>query len=273
MTEDRDRSGVLRAAWDEAAAAYDRYFVPRFAPWATAAVDALPPVLPAGPILVPCCGSFPELPLLARRYPDRPVIGIDLSPGMLAVARPRLAGVPQAEVVESDATDLRKRWPGTAAAVVSVFGLQQLPDPAYALRDWLATLRSGGWLSVMFWPDPVETDGPFALLDELLGHDPREARPDPAYADVLRPAGATVARDEPVRFAMAHPDAATFFTAVTTGGPLRALADRRGEAFVDQLRRAFLDRAPSGAWHHRPAACHLLASGRNEREAARPPPR
>jgi SAM-dependent methyltransferase len=263
MTEDPDRAGALRAAWDAAAAAYDRYFVPRFAPWTEAAVASLPQSLPPGPILVPCCGSFPELPLLARRYPDRPVIGIDLSSGMLAVARERMAAVPQAEVVEGDATHLQQRWPHTAAAVVSVFGLQQLPDPASALRDWLGTLRPGGWLSVMFWPDPVETTGPFALLDQLLSDDQPEGRPDPSFAAVLGAAGGSVARDERLSFAMAHPDAETFFAAVTTGGPLRALADRAGEAFVARLRRDFLIRAPTGPWHHEPGARHLLASRRD----------
>jgi SAM-dependent methyltransferase len=267
MTADRDRPDVLRAAWDSAAAAYDRYFVPRFAPWTETAVAGLGASLPPGPILVPCCGSFPELPLLARHHLDRPIIGIDLSPGMLALASERLAAVPLAEVREGDATDLRERWPGTAAAVMSVFGLQQLPDPAYALRDWLATLRPGGRLSVMFWPDRVETTGPFAVLDELL-HGGRSSEPcEPALAEVLRAAGATVHRDETLSFPMTHPDAATFFAAVTNGGPLRTLALTHGDAFVADLREAFLGRAPTGPWTHQPGARYLLATSENHREA------
>lgn len=154
---------------------------------------------------MPCCGSFPELPLLARDHPDRAIIGIDLSPGMLAVARERMAGVPSAEVIEGDATNLRRQWPGQAAAVVSVFGLQQLPDPAYALRDWSAALRPGGRLAVVFWPDRVETTGPFALLDELLrSNRPDEPSGEPSLTDVLKASGATVQRrtdfpDDPPR--------------------------------------------------------------------------
>lgn len=267
MAEDLDRQGVLRAAWDSAAVAYDRYFVPRFAPWTAAAVAGLRAALPPGPILVPCCGSFPELPLLAQDHPDRPILGIDLSPGMLAVARERTAAVPLAEVIEGDATGLRRQWPGTAAAVVSVFGLQQLPDPAYALRDWLATLRPGGRLAVMFWPDQVETTGPFALLDELLRGDREKESTGPTLAQVLRTAGAAIHRDELVSFPMAHPDAATFFDAVTTGGPLRVLADQHGDEFVRELRQAFLTRAPTGPWTHHPGARHLLATSENERAA------
>jgi SAM-dependent methyltransferase len=261
MTEDLDRQDVLRTAWDNAAADYDRYFVPRFAPWTAAAVARLPEPLPPGPILVPCCGSFPELPLLARDHPDRALIGIDLSPGMLAVARERMAGVPSAEVIEGDATNLRRQWTGQAAAVVSVFGLQQLPDPAYALRDWLAALRPGGRLAVVFWPDRVETTGPFALLDELLrSNRPDEPSAEPSLTDVLKASGATVQRDDVLTFPMTHPDAATFFDAVTTGGPLRVPADTRGERFIADLRRAFLGRAPTGPWRHQPAARHLLAT-------------
>ena len=267
MTDNADRQDVLRAAWDNAAAAYDRYFVPRFAPWTAAAVAGLPAPLPPGPILVPCCGSFPELPLLARDHPNRPIVGIDLSPGMLAVARERMARMPSAEVVEGDATNLRRQWRARAAAVVSVFGLQQLPDPAYALCDWLATLRPGGRLSVMFWPKQVETTGPFALLDELLGPDPQAESADPSLAEVLRAAGATVHRDEVLTFPMTHPDAATFFDAVTTGGPLRALADTHGEEFIGGLRQAFLRRAPTGPWRHQPAARYLLATHENQQRA------
>lgn len=54
----------LAQAWDEAAEGYEQYFVPRFAPWVADAVDAVAGELPSGPILVPCCGTFPELPAL-----------------------------------------------------------------------------------------------------------------------------------------------------------------------------------------------------------------
>lgn len=66
-------------------------------------------------------------------------------------------------------------------------------------------------------------------------------------------------RDEVVSFPMTHADAATFFAAVTTGGPLRALADTRGPEFIRDLGGAFLARAPTGPWTHQPSARHLLA--------------
>src|SRR5690606_30058917 len=127
-------------------------FVPRFAPWVATAVEGVGGAdLPGGRILVPCCGTFPELPALVERLPSREIVGIDLSAGMVRLARRRAAGLPTVRVVQGDAATLDPALTGTCAAVVSVFGLQQLPDPAAALGAWVGALRPGGRLSVMFW--------------------------------------------------------------------------------------------------------------------------
>ncbi|MBF8190239.1 hypothetical protein ITP53_31845 [Nonomuraea sp. K274] len=86
--------------WDEAADGYDAYFVPRFAPWVSGAVRAIAAgPLPPGPILVPCCGTFPELDALLAHFPGRELVGIDLSAGMVDRARRRAAGRPGVTVV------------------------------------------------------------------------------------------------------------------------------------------------------------------------------
>jgi SAM-dependent methyltransferase len=259
--DDRTRS------WDQAAHAYDRYFVPRFAPWVTTAVAGLrtAPLLP-GPVLVPCCGPFPELRPLTDDHPDREIVGIDLSPGMIEQARRRAAGRSLTRLLCRDATDLASMWPGTAAAVVSVFGLQQLPDPVGALADWLSALRPGGRLSVVYWPPRTEPEGPFQLLDTVVdqatGTGTETARDDTGQshlAERLTAAGAVVDRDEDVSHPISHPDAETFWTAMVDGGPLRRLALSRGEAFMADLRARFLRQAPPGPWHHRPRARWILA--------------
>lgn len=254
---DHDRA----SAWDQAARAYDRYFVPRFAPWVTTAVAGLrDSLLPAGPVLVPCCGPFPELQPLADDHPKRDIVGIDLSPGMIEQARRRSFNRPQVRLLCRDATDLASLWPGTAAAVVSVFGLQQLPDPAGALADWLAALRPGGRLSVVYWPPRTEPEGPFELLDTLVEQATGTARDDAVpLAERLAEAGAVVERDEDVAHPISHPDAETFWTAMTDGGPLRRLALSRGEDFMTDLRGRFLAQAPSGPIEHRPTARWILA--------------
>jgi SAM-dependent methyltransferase len=261
-SDDLERHALLARAWDEAADGYERYFVPRFAPWVATAVHALAMVtLPPGPILVPCCGSFPELPALAASHPEREIVGIDLSARMVGLARDRAVGWPHVRVVEGDAAALGPRWLGTCAGLVSVFGLQQLPDPEAALADWVAALRPGGRLSVMFWPSQVEQQGPFALLDRVLaGHRPlADNNWQLRLAEAVTAAGATVEHDEHRSFAMSHPDASTFLEAMTTGGPLRALANARGEKFMHTLAQQFLRSAPAGPWHHQPQARWIVA--------------
>ncbi|WP_290864321.1 class I SAM-dependent methyltransferase [Hamadaea sp.] len=206
----QDDESPLARAWDQAAAGYDDYFVPRFAPWVELAVQELGRDLPDGPILVPCCGTFPELPLLATAFPGRPIVGIDLSPGMVARASARASSFPLAEAVVGDAVEVGPEWTGRCAAVVSVFGLQQLPDPPAALASWVGLLRPGGRLSVVYWPDVVEQEGPFALSHRIRGR--AAADPDAARraAEAIAYAGAEVTADRAVSFPMEHPDAATF---------------------------------------------------------------
>ncbi|MEU6642702.1 class I SAM-dependent methyltransferase [Saccharomonospora sp. NPDC046836] len=253
---------TLADGWDEATDGYETYYVPRFAPWVATAVRAVvtTETLPEGPVLVPCCGTFPELDALTEHFPDREIVGIDLSAGMVRRARERAAHHPKASVVQGDATTLDPRWSGRCAAVVSVFGLQQLPEPELAIRSWAAALRPGGRLSVVFWPGTTETDGPFALIaDILLNHRPAG---DSSWERRLVPSlaahGVVVERDDQPRHLITHPDAATSFEAHIRSGPLRAFADTRGDEFVRRLREEFLRRAPAGPWHHHPRARHIV---------------
>ena len=250
----------LARAWDAAAEGYDAYYVPRFAPWVADAVAAVTGAdLPDGPVLVPCCGTFPELPALVEHLPGRELAGIDLSAGMVRLARTAAAPYPQATVLQGDAATLDDRWTGACAAVVSVFGLQQLPDPAHALRSWAAALRPGGRLSVVFWPGRTEETGPFALMSEVLGRSS-----DRSWEDGLTD-GLDVERDEEVAHVITHPDAATCFDAHVQSGPLRPLVDEKGPAFVAELRAEFLRRAPAGEWVHRPVARHIVVRGPGSR--------
>lgn len=262
MTEHTERLARTARGWDEAADGYEAYYVPRFAPWVATAVRAVTHgALPDGPVLVPCCGTFPELDVLIEHLPGREIVGIDLSAGMVRLARERAARHPQAAVVHGDASTLDPKWVGTCAAVVSVFGLQQLPEPDRAIQSWAAALRPGGRLSVVFWPATTEDDGPFALISDVLRA--RVPAGDSSWERKLLPAstaqGLVIERDEHPSYPMSHLDAATFFDAHTRSGPLRALADVRGEAFIDHLREEFLRRAPAGEWHHQPRARHIVA--------------
>jgi SAM-dependent methyltransferase len=262
MTDHSEQLARLASAWDDAAEGYDAYFVPRFAPWVDAAVQAITAdELPDGTILVPCCGTFPELATLLAYFPDRDIVGIDLSAGMVHRARKRAAQSSNVSVVVGDASTLDSRWSGKCAAVVSVFGLQQLPEPDVAIGSWLAALRPGGRLSVMYWPDVTEPDGPFALMRRIVrAHVPAG---DASWEDRLISAvvaqGGAVERDDYPSYPMSHPDAATIFAAYRDSGPLRTLASTRPESFVNQLREEFLRLAPAGEWTHRPRARLIVA--------------
>jgi SAM-dependent methyltransferase len=242
----------IARGWDAAAEGYAAYYVPRFAPWVADGVRAIAAsALPDGPLLVPCCGTFPELPALVEHLPGREIVGIDLSAGMVRLAREHT--YPNVTVLQGDAATLDDRWTGACAAVVSVFGLQQLPDPAQALRSWAAALRPGGRLSVVFWPGLVEEDGPFALMREVLGRSP-----DRVWEATLTDGLPGLERDKLVTHEITHPDAAACFDAHIHSGPLRPFADEQGPEVVARLRAEFVRRAPAGELRHRPSARHIV---------------
>ncbi|MEU4198092.1 class I SAM-dependent methyltransferase [Kribbella sp. NPDC026611] len=237
-------SDRLAESWDQAARGYEEYFVPRFAPWVRAAVDELTD-LPDGPIVVPCCGTFPEVDLLAPRFPDRRITGIDLSAEMVRLAQQRAGD--RAQAIQGDAAILDPSW--SAAAVVSVFGLQQLPDPAAAIKTWYAALRPAGRLTVVYWPEHTEEAGPYTLLDQVL-----DLPVDASWEDALVPALENVDRDELIAFPITHPSAAAYFDAANNAGPLRATALARGDDYMAELRAKYLEQAPQGEWTHTPNA-------------------
>src|SRR5688572_12318848 len=108
MPNDDPRKRLLAEAWDQAADGYDEYFSPRFFPWiqdAASYITTRP--LPPGPILFPCSGPGREMLLIAEALPDRELIGIDLSQGMVALAQARLSGQ-KARVLQGDAASLSK---------------------------------------------------------------------------------------------------------------------------------------------------------------------
>ena len=77
------------------------------------------------------------------------VVGVDLSPGMLAVARVSAArlGVTNFDPVEGDATALRQFQDASFDVVLSATSLLYMPAAA-ALREWGRLLRPAGLLGV-----------------------------------------------------------------------------------------------------------------------------
>ena len=133
---------------------------------------------------------------------------------------------------------------GAHCAVLSVFGLQQLPDPAAALAAWVSALAPGGVAVVIYWPmgSGVEAEGPWArwssILKSHLG-DAAKRGPDgwqdalPAAAEA---AGGEVLENRAIQHEITWPSPTEMWEGMTRAGPWHAQRLRRGEDFVDGLR-------------------------------------
>jgi ubiquinone/menaquinone biosynthesis C-methylase UbiE len=156
--------------------AYERYMVPTlFTPWATDLVARLP--LHAGEhVLDVACGTGSVTRLAAHRVsPGGTVTGLDLNPGMLAVAR----SLPHAP-------DVRIDWrEGSAMAlpfsnalfnvVLCQQGLQFFPDRVAALREMHRVLVRGGRLGLSVWRPLQHNPYMAALANALERHVSAEA--------------------------------------------------------------------------------------------------
>ena len=120
------------------------------------------------------CGPGTQTAVLARRWPDALVEGIDSSPEMIA----RAAQVPGVAFRVADAAT----WtmPADCDVIVSNATLQWVPGHADLLREWGAALPRGGWLAFQV---PGQFGSPSHVLMRELASSPRWA---PLVGDVLR---------------------------------------------------------------------------------------
>lgn len=237
---------VRAASWDAVAGGYEELLVPRFAPWTETALAAFEQAgvaspaadgpastegaaagLPHGlPIVVPCCGPGQELPPLSAAAGGRPVVGLDISPGMVVRAARRAAECraqpgQEALAVVGDAAALPVEE-ASCAGLLSVFGLQQLPDPVGCLAGWCKALAPGGVLVVIFWPPNTEAAGgpwsQYAAATAAVAHAdevPRAALAAPAASDwpsrlaaAAQTAGCSVLQDQEVAHEICYPGGA-----------------------------------------------------------------
>ncbi len=164
-----------------AAEVYQRYLVPAiFGPWVPLVIQQAA-LLPGERVLDVACGTGVVTRLAASGVGDAgQVIGLDLNPGMLAVAGTLAPpeGAP-IEWREGDAAVL----PFAARAFDVVFcqlGLQYFPDRLQALREMYRVLMPGGRLVSLVWRAVTHSPG-FAALAEAL-----ERHVSPAAGAVMR---------------------------------------------------------------------------------------
>ena len=140
-----------------------------FDPWAAFLVDTLN-VGPSEAVLDVSCGPGTVAEMAARRVTDTGrVVGVDLSPAMLQIAR---AGrVPDnaalIEYIEGPG-DALPLGDGEFDVVTCQQGLQFHPDRVASLREMRRVLGEGGRVGVATWTD-IEESPPFAALAGALG--------------------------------------------------------------------------------------------------------
>lgn len=153
----------------KAAEFYDEFFVPAlFGEWAPRVVAAAE-LRPGMRVLDVACGTgVATVQAHAAVSPGGAVVGVDLNPGMLAVARRKSEEV---EWLEGKAEALPF---GSASfdAVLSQFGLMFFSERKAALAEMWRVLRPGGRLVVAVW-GPLEATpgyaGMVSLLSRLFG--------------------------------------------------------------------------------------------------------
>lgn len=152
----RDLYDRLAPLYDAVAAGYDLVGAGRFH---RRAVEALA-LRPGDTAVDLACGTGANLqPLVEAVGPTGRVVGVDLSPGMLAKARERVEknGWASVELVEADVRSVD--FPRTVHGVVSTFGLEMVPEVDEVIARAAEALAPGGRIAVGGlrhpdrWPD------------------------------------------------------------------------------------------------------------------------
>jgi SAM-dependent methyltransferase len=168
---------AAKPIWDEHS---DRAFAEmqepldrQLAPLGHRAQAALAP-RPGERILDIGCGTGQTtLELAAAVGASGKVLGFDISPACLAIARKR-AAAPQTEFILGDAQSFAFP-PKSFDAAFSRFGVMFFADPVAAFANIRKALKPGGRLVFVCWRDPKEVDLlslPFRVVKDLLPEQP-----------------------------------------------------------------------------------------------------
>lgn len=122
----------------------------QLSPLGLAAMDRLD-LAPGEVVLDIGCGTGQTLLQLSDRVgPGGQVIGVDLAPLLLDLARQRAALLPQVRLIEADA-QLLSLPDASADAIYSRFGVMSFHDPQIAFSNLRRILRPGGALAFVCW--------------------------------------------------------------------------------------------------------------------------
>jgi SAM-dependent methyltransferase len=162
-----------------AAETYERALVPAvFAAWAPLVVTLADP-RPGERVLDVACGTGVVARLVAQRVGRTGhVVGLDLNPGMLAVAASVASKEPptSAPTTWREASAMKMPLPDEAFDIVYCqLGLQFFPDRPAALLEMNRVMARGGRLGLMVWRGIEHSPGFGILADALARHVSSEA--------------------------------------------------------------------------------------------------
>jgi SAM-dependent methyltransferase len=145
----------------------------QMAPLGMAAMDALALAEGQTVLDVGCGAGETILQLIDRVGPAGRVIGVDLAPRVLAVARARTGNLPRVRLLQEDAASLT--LPDQSVdAIFSRFGTMFFADPVLAFANMHRMLKQGGRIGFVCWRSldeneldffPVEAAGLAVAID------------------------------------------------------------------------------------------------------------
>ena len=141
---------VYRRDFDDCAGTYDQAVTRPLLAEATARALTAASLRPGMTCLDLGCGTGQStMAILDLIRPGGRVTGCDFSPGMLAVARDRLSGTPEAAFAESDVFDFLAARSGESVDFIGSFWSMEYFDHARLLREARRVLRPGGTVCVL----------------------------------------------------------------------------------------------------------------------------
>jgi ubiquinone/menaquinone biosynthesis C-methylase UbiE len=158
-----------------------------------AAIEALGPVRGETIIDVGCGAGQTLMQLASRLGPTGHVIGVDISPHLLAIARNRTSDCPQVTLIECDAATLPLP-DGSANGIYSRFGVMALDDSVAAFSNFRRMLKTDGRLGFVCWQSLAENELDYlplyaARLDCEIDETPFTFEKSDFITEVLKSAG------------------------------------------------------------------------------------
>lgn len=118
--------------------------------WESKLVDVLPDA-PSALCLDLCTGTGALIPRLIKRFST--VVGLDVSPKMLAIAKKRFGSLHKVSFTEGDAQDLCF-MDNSFDRITVAYGIRNLPDYSTGIAEIRRVLKPGGFVGILEFGQP-----------------------------------------------------------------------------------------------------------------------